>query len=69
VTAADIRACGFTSDNADAPEPLDLEAVAARAAGLQRHAGGTDYASRVIADNVALLAEVRHLRALLGYSR
>jgi hypothetical protein len=69
VTAAEIRACGITFDNADAPEPLDLEAVAARAAGLQRHAGTTDYAARVIADNVALLVEVRHLRTLLGYSR
>lgn len=69
MTADDIRKCGFTSDNADAPEPLDLAPIAARAAALQRHAGTTDYAARVIADNAALLVEVRHLRALLGYSR
>ena len=69
MTADDIRKCGFTSDNADAPEPVDLEAVAARTAVLQRHAGTTDYASKVIADNAALLVEVKHLRALLGYSR
>lgn len=69
MTAADIRKCDFTSDNADAPEPLDLAPIVARAAALQRHAGTTDFASRVIADNAALLVEIHHLRILLGYSR
>lgn len=66
MTAADIRACGITFDNVDA---LDLKAIAARAAVLQRHAGTTDYASKVIADNIALLAEVERLRARLLESR
>ena len=66
MTAADIRACGITFENMDA---LDLKPIAARAAALQRHAGTTDYASKVIADNIALLAEVERLRARLLESR
>ena len=42
---------------------LDLAAIQSRLLSLQRHAGTTDYAGKVIADCVALLAEVERLRA------
>lgn len=42
---------------------LDLAGIQSRLLSLQRHAGTTDYASRVIADCAALLAEVERLRA------
>ena len=37
---------------------IDLDSIKARVQVLQRHAGGTDYASQVIGDNVELVAEV-----------
>ena len=40
----------------------DLDAIKARVQVLQRHAGGTDYAARVIADCAALVAEVERLQ-------
>ena len=40
----------------------DLDAIKARVQVLQRHAGSTDYAARVIADCAALVAEVERLR-------
>ena len=42
---------------------IDLDNIKARVQVLQRHAGGTDYAAQVIADNVELVAEVERLRA------
>ena len=41
---------------------LDLAGIQSRLLSLQRHAGTTDYASKVIADCAALLAEVERLR-------
>jgi hypothetical protein len=41
----------------------NLAGIRSRLEALMRHAGGTDYASQVIADSVALLAEVEQLRA------
>jgi hypothetical protein len=42
---------------------INLDSIKARAQALQQHAGTTDYASQVIADNVELVAEVERLRA------
>lgn len=42
---------------------IDLDSIKARAQALQQHAGTTDYAAQVIADNVDLVAEVERLRA------
>ena len=42
---------------------IDLDVIRSRLEALMRHAGGTDYASQVIADNIALVAEVERLRA------
>ena len=42
---------------------INLNSIKARARALQQHAGTTDYASQVIADNVELVAEVERLRA------
>ena len=44
---------------------LDLAAIQSRLLSLQRHAGTTDYAGKVIADCAALLAEVERLRAIV----
>jgi len=41
----------------------NLSAIKSRLEALMRHAGGTDYAGQVIADSIALLAEVEQLRA------
>ena len=41
----------------------NLAGIRSRLEALMRHAGGTDYAGQVIADSVALLAEVEQLRA------
>lgn len=41
---------------------MDLDGITTRVQALQRHAGATDYASKVIADCTALLAEVERLR-------
>ena len=41
----------------------NLEGIRSRLEALMRHAGGTDYAAQVIADNIALVAEVEQLRA------
>lgn len=41
---------------------MDLDGITTRLKALQRHAGTTDYASKVIADCAALLAEVERLR-------
>jgi hypothetical protein len=41
---------------------IDLDNIKARAQALQQHAGTTDYAAQVIADNVELVAEVERLR-------
>lgn len=41
----------------------NLGAIRSRLEALMRHAGGTDYAGQVIADNIALVAEVEQLRA------
>ena len=40
----------------------DLDAIKARVQVLQRHAGSTDYAAQVIADSIALVAEVERLQ-------
>lgn len=40
----------------------NLDAIRSRLEALMRHAGGTDYAGQVIADNIALVAEVEQLR-------
>jgi hypothetical protein len=40
----------------------NLGAIRSRLEALMRHAGGTDYAGQVIADNIALVAEVEQLR-------
>ena len=41
----------------------NLDAIRFRLEALMRHAGGTDYAGQVIADSIALVAEVEQLRA------
>jgi hypothetical protein len=41
----------------------NLTGIRFRLEALMRHAGGTDYAGQVIADSVALLAEVEQLLA------
>jgi len=41
----------------------NLVGIRSRLEALMRHAGGTDYAGQVIADSIALLAEVEQLRA------
>lgn len=41
----------------------NLDGIRSRLEALMRHAGGTDYAGQVIADNIALVAEVERLRA------
>ena len=41
----------------------NLDGIRSRLEALMRHAGGTDYAGQVIADSVALVAEVDILRA------
>jgi len=40
----------------------DLDAIRQRVQALQSHAGRTNYAGQVIADNLALLAEVERLQ-------
>ena len=42
---------------------IDVDAIKMRVQSLQRHAGVTDYASQVIHDALALVAEVEQLRA------
>lgn len=41
----------------------NLDGIRSRLEALMRHAGGTDYAGQVIADSIALVAEVEQLRA------
>jgi hypothetical protein len=41
----------------------NLAGIRSRLEALMRHAGGTDYAAQVIADSIALVAEVEQLRA------
>lgn len=42
---------------------MDIDGIKTRLQALQRHAGTTDYAGKVIADCAVLLAEVERLRA------
>lgn len=42
---------------------IDLDGITTRLQALQRYAGTTDYAGKVIADCASLLAEVERLRA------
>lgn len=44
---------------------MDIDGIKTRLLSLQKHAGTTDYASKVIADCAVLLAEVERLRAIV----